>query len=88
MSGFGDARVEALAQAVARALATNSEIEVLDNGALVRRVAAALTASVGDDPDLDQRVRARIASLARPVPEGSREWDVLYRQYSDDLRHR
>lgn len=33
---------------------------------------------------IDQRVRQKIDSLKRGVPEGSREWDVLYRQYSDE----
>lgn len=32
---------------------------------------------------VDQLVRTKIASLKRGIPEGSREWDVLYRQYFD-----
>lgn len=30
---------------------------------------------------LATQVRQKITSLKRNVPEGSREWDVLYRQY-------
>lgn len=30
---------------------------------------------------IDAHVRQKIASLKRNVPEGSREWDLLYRQY-------
>jgi hypothetical protein len=33
------------------------------------------------DPRIDEMVRRRIASLSRPVPAGSAEYDVLYRQY-------
>lgn len=33
---------------------------------------------------IDGTVRQKIASLKRNVPEGSREWDVLYRQYCDE----
>jgi len=40
------------------------------------------------DATLDKAVRARIGSLKRSVPEGSREWDVLYRQYLDELARR
>jgi hypothetical protein len=33
------------------------------------------------DSRLDVTVRRKIASLSRHVPPGSREWDILYRQY-------
>jgi len=32
----------------------------------------------------DQAVRAKVATLKRQVQEGSREWDILYRQYFDE----
>ena len=35
----------------------------------------------GTGEDIDAAVRRKIASLSRQVPPGSREWDVLYRQY-------
>jgi hypothetical protein len=40
------------------------------------------------DEALDQTVRRKIASLSRRVPEGSREWDVLYRQYLEEERRK
>lgn len=33
---------------------------------------------------IDGVVRAKIETLKRNVPEGSREWDLLYRQYSEE----
>lgn len=30
------------------------------------------------------QVRQKIASLKRQIPEGSREWDLLYKQYFDE----
>jgi hypothetical protein len=36
----------------------------------------------GDIEDrIDQLVRKKIQSLSRPVPPGSREWEILYRKY-------
>lgn len=32
----------------------------------------------------DSAARNKIRSLSRDVPEGSREWDILYRQYFDE----
>ena len=40
-----------------------------------------LTAFFGGEDRLDEVVRQKIQSLSRRVAPGSREWDVLYRQY-------
>jgi hypothetical protein len=33
------------------------------------------------DGRIDAVVRRKIGSLSRKIPPGSREWDILYRQY-------
>lgn len=30
---------------------------------------------------VEETVRQKIQSLSRPIPPGSREWDILYRKY-------
>ncbi len=41
------------------------------------------------DAQVDALVRKKISSLSRPVPVGSREWQVLYRQYYEqEMRRR
>jgi hypothetical protein len=41
------------------------------------------------DEQVDAVVRKKIASLSRRVPVGSREWQVLYRQYyEEEMRRR
>lgn len=30
---------------------------------------------------IDERVRAKIMSIRRNIPEGSREWEVMYEQF-------
>lgn len=82
-------RVEALSLAIAKALADAPGVEILDRGSAVRRIAARIGASLGGDAGaLDRAVRARIASLQRVVPEGGREWEVLYRKYTEELSRR
>ncbi len=89
MDNLSEARIEALALAVAKAIKAAPGVEVLDQGGAVKRVAARLQAALSADGlALDYAVRARIASLSRTVPEGSREWDLLYRQYSEQLAKR
>jgi len=86
---LSEGRIEALAIAIAKAIAAAPGAAVLDHGKTVRRIAARLQGSIGSEGEsLDQAVRARIASLSRDVPEGSREWDLLYRQYSEQLSRR
>jgi hypothetical protein len=81
-------RVEALSLAIAKAVA-DSGVQILDRGSAVRRIAARIGASLGGDSGaLDRAVRSRIASLQRTVPEGGREWEVLYRKYSEELSRR
>lgn len=78
-------RVESLSLAIAKAI-VDSGVQVLDKGSAVRRIAARIGASLGGDSGaLDRAVRSRIASLQRQVPEGGREWEVLYRKYTEEL---
>ena len=44
--------------------------------------------SQGRDDEIDAAVRRKIGSLSRKVVPGSREWDVLYRQYAEEERRR
>ena len=37
-----------------------------------------------DDEMIDGLVRRKIESQKRPIPEGSDEWDVLYRKYYEE----
>ena len=85
MKRLSDSRIEAISLAVVRALKAEPGLEVSAEGASVRLTAAALKRIFQADPELDRAVRARIASLSRKVEEGGREWDLLYRQYSEEL---
>lgn len=88
MRKLSDGRIEAMALAVVKGLEGKPGVTVTDRGGAVRIVAAQLRGAFQEDTALDRAVRARIASLSRKVPEGSREWDILYRQYADELSRR
>ena len=41
------------------------------------------------EAELEKKVRRRLESYSRPVPEGSQEWDILYHKtYEEELRKR
>lgn len=77
-----------LSEALASHLAHQAIDALQKAGARVRndRLALAevkkvLARALDQDPRIDEAVRRRIASQKRPIPVGSAEYEVLYRQY-------
>jgi len=40
------------------------------------------------EESIDQEVRRTLSSYSRPVPEGSAEWEILYRKTRDEVQRR
>jgi hypothetical protein len=56
---------------------------------VLREIKRTITEELKFDDDADDFVRKTIQSLSRRVPEGSREWEVLYQKYrEEELRRR
>jgi hypothetical protein len=56
---------------------------------ILREVKRTITDELKFDDEADTVVRTMIQSLSRKVPEGSREWEVLYQKYrEEELRRR
>jgi hypothetical protein len=47
-----------------------------------------LSAADSIESAIDTAVRRKIESLSRKVPPGSREWEILYRQYHQEEERR
>jgi hypothetical protein len=86
-----------LTEAVSSHLAHQALEALKKAGATVRndRLALAeikktLARSLDQDPRIDEAVRRRIASQKRSIPEGSAEYEILYRQYYEQeaAKHR
>jgi len=48
------------------------------------RIVALLKAELGKEEAMDETVRRKIESQKRLIPEGSPEWELLYRKYYDE----
>lgn len=60
-----------------------------DETKVLREIKRVLAEESKLDEEIDQYVRKRLASYSRPLPEGSTEWQVLYRKtYSEELAKR
>jgi hypothetical protein len=55
---------------------------------LLREIKRTITAELQFEDEADAAARRTIQSLSRKVPEGSPEWDVLYRKYMDEEMRR
>ena len=56
---------------------------------VLREIKRTITDELRFDDEADEVVRKTIQSLSRRVPEGSREWEVLYQKYrEEELRRR
>ncbi len=51
---------------------------------VLREIKRTVSAELRFEDEADSAARRTIQSLARRVPEGSPEWEVLYRKYMDE----
>jgi hypothetical protein len=43
-----------------------------------------LRSELRKDEEIERRVRSKIVTQKRPIPEGSQEWDILFRKYYEE----
>jgi hypothetical protein len=78
-------KLNKLAHTVADTLAEIDEVDFLEDRNTIRQEARkALEKLLMDETKLDAGARLKIASQRRIIPEGSQEWDILYRKYYND----
>ena len=59
-------------------------VDYPDESKALTGIKAIITRYLRTDDEIDDAVRAKIASLKRGVAEGSREWDILYTKYYEE----
>jgi hypothetical protein len=55
---------------------------------ILREIKRTISDELKFEDEADAAARRTIQSLSRRVPEGSREWDVLYRKYFEEELNR
>jgi hypothetical protein len=82
---ISDDKLNKLAHTIADTLAEIDEVDFLEDRNTIRQEARkALTKLLLDEVKIDAAARQKIASQQRIIPEGSQEWDILYRKYYND----
>ena len=78
-------KVTRISHQVAEALRVDPEVILkTDLNEIRLEVMKLINARLKVDEALDLKVRERIASFKRKIPEGGQEWQVLYRRYYEE----
>jgi hypothetical protein len=82
-------RISHISHLVLDALVQHRHVDALQpEERLLREIKRTITAELQFEDEADAAARRTIQSLSRRVPEGSPEWDVLYRKYKDEELNR
>jgi hypothetical protein len=82
---LSNAKINHLANLVMDYLRSEQGVEFFQEDSDIRlEIARVIQDELKDDEVIDTAVRYKIESQARDIPEGSEEWDILYRRYYDE----
>jgi hypothetical protein len=77
-----------VSHAITDQLIASDDVEFIEDRATIRQeIVHILQDLLKEEEKVDTEVRRKISSQKREVPEGSLEWDVLYRKYyAEEMR--
>jgi hypothetical protein len=81
---LSDDRISHIAHLLFDGIWKDDLVDFTDDDKALAEIKKALTVYLRVEDEADTAARAKIRSLSRDVPEGSREWDILYRKYFEE----
>jgi hypothetical protein len=78
-------KINVLSHHIAERLATTDEIEFIEDRNTIRlAIVDIVTKWLKKEELVDAAARKKVDSQTRKIPEGSSEWDILYRKYYEE----
>ena len=78
-------KVNHLSQLLVQEIDKLPEVTLYDPPNEIRlEIVKAMNEALKLEEQIDDLVRQKLNSYSRSIPEGSREWDVMYQKFSDD----
>ena len=78
-------KTNVLSHQITEKLAATDEIEFLEDRNTIRlAVFDIITKWLKKEETVDQAARKKVDSQQRKIPEGSAEWEILYRKYYEE----
>lgn len=81
---LSDERINHLSQNIVKTLIREGLIKNADESSTSCEVRIMFAKFLKNEEAVDQKVRTKISTIKRNIPEGSKEWDILYEQYYND----
>ncbi len=77
-------RISHIAHLIVDGIWKDDLVDFTDDDKALSEVKRVLNRYFKVEDDADDAARTKIRTLSRDVPEGSREWDILYKKYFDE----
>ena len=77
-------RISHLSHLAADGVWKDDLVDFTDDDKALQEIKAALTEYFKVEDEADEAAMKKIRSLSRDVPEGSREWDILFKKYYEE----
>ena len=81
---LSDDRISHISHLVFDAVWKDDLVDFPDENKALLEIKKVITSFLKVEDDADSAARNKIRSLSRGVPEGSREWDILYKKYFEE----
>jgi hypothetical protein len=81
---LSEERISHIAHLVSEGVWKDDLVDFTDDVRALKEIKDVIKGFLSLEDSADDTARAKIQSLSRDVPEGSREWDVLYKQYLEE----
>jgi hypothetical protein len=79
---ISDDKLNKLAHVIADTLAETDECEFREDRNTIRQESRKILGRLfADEMKIDQAARYKVSSHKKNIPEGSQEWEILYRKY-------
>ncbi|MEK7773605.1 MAG: DUF507 family protein [Deltaproteobacteria bacterium] len=77
-------RISHIAHLISDGIWKDDLVDFKDDDRVLKEIKRAIVEYLQVEDGADSAARSKIRSLSRDVPEGSREWEILYRKYFEE----
>lgn len=77
-------RISHIAHLMANGIWDDDLVDFSDDNLVLQEIKRVIAKYLQVEDDADTAARDKIRTLSRSVPEGSREWEILYKQYFEE----
>ncbi|MBI5560682.1 MAG: DUF507 family protein [Deltaproteobacteria bacterium] len=77
-------RISHIAHLISDGIWKDDMVDFTDDDKVLSEIKRIITDYLKIEDDADTFAREKIRTLSRNIPEGSREWDVLYKKYLEE----